>query len=136
MVSGLVAGTTYSWQVRATNSNGVTEANSSTWWRFTVQAGAAPGAFNKSSPSNGATVISTSTTLRWGTSSGAISYEVCMDSINNSSCDGSWVNVGSALQVTASGFARRVTYYWQVRAVNANGLTNANNGTWWRFTTR
>ena len=135
-VSGLIAGTTYSWQVRATNSNGVTEANSSTWWRFTVQAGAAPGAFNKSSPSNGAPVISTSTTLRWGTSSGAISYKVCMDSINNSSCDGSWVNVGSALQVTASGFARRVTYYWQVRAVNTNGLTNANNGTWWRFTPR
>lgn len=135
-VNGLVAGTTYSWQVRASNSNGVTDANSSTWWRFTVQAGAAPGAFNKSSPSNGATGIATSTTLRWGSSSGVVSYAVCMDTINNNSCDGSWTNVGTARQATASGFARRVTYYWQVRAVNANGLTNANNGTWWRFTTR
>jgi hypothetical protein len=28
-----------------------------------------------------------------------------------------------------------VTYYWQVRAVNAGGTTYANGGTWWSFTT-
>ena len=59
-----------------------------------------------------------------------------MDTINNSSCDGTWINVGTARQASAAGLARRTIYYWQVRALNANGSTNANNGTWWRFTTR
>jgi len=135
-VNGLAAGTTYFWQVRATNSNGTTYANSSSWWRFTIQAGSPPGAFNKSSPSNGATGVATNTTIRWGASSGATRYEVCVDTSNNNNCDGSWTSVGTARQATVSGMARRTTYYWQVRAVNANGLTNANNGTWWRYTTR
>jgi hypothetical protein len=27
------------------------------------------------------------------------------------------------------------TYWWQVRAVNASGQAQANNGAWWYFTT-
>ena len=27
-----------------------------------------------------------------------------------------------------------VTYYWQVRALNAHGMIEADNGAWWRFT--
>ncbi len=135
-VSGLVAGSTYDWQVRATNGNGTTYANNNSWWRFTVQAGSPPSAFNKSSPSNGSTGVAVNTTLRWGNSNGATRYEICIDTTNNSSCDGTWTTVGSARQATISGMARRTSYYWQVRAINANGTTNANNSVWWRFTTR
>ena len=95
-----------------------------------------PGAFGKSAPSNGATNRQTSLTLSWAASSGAISYEVCVDTTNDSACAGAWTNVGAATSRTVSGLARRTTYYWQVRANNAGGQTQANAGTWWRFTTR
>ena len=44
--------------------------------------------------------------------------------------------LGAATSVTISGLARGTTNYWQVRAVNATGTTEANAGVWWRFTTR
>jgi serine protease len=133
-IAGLVAGNSYFWQVQAQNSNGTTVAGDG-WWRFSVPAGAAPAAFNKTSPSNGGTGGRTSATLRWKSSSGATSYEVCLDTSNDGSCDGSWQRV-SGTRVSVSSLARRTTYYWQVRANNANGTTLANGGTWWRFTTR
>src|SRR5262249_53708273 len=34
-----------------------------------------------------------------------------------------------------SGLVGNTTYWWQVRARNANGTTDANTGTWWNFTT-
>ena len=94
-----------------------------------------PGAFNKSSPSNGATGVSTSPSLGWGSSSGATSYEYCYDTTNNNSCDGSWTNVGSTTNANPSGLASNTTYYWQVRARNSAGTVEANGGTWWNFTT-
>lgn len=124
------------WQVRAVNSNGSTEANGGTWWSFTVQAGALPGAFAKSSPTNGSTGVTRAPTLRWGSSSGATSYEVCFDTTNDNACSGSWINVGTALQYRTASLSRRQIYYWQVRSVNATGRTDANSGTWWRFTTQ
>ncbi|MFN8444250.1 MAG: S8 family serine peptidase [Caldilineaceae bacterium] len=135
-ISGLTAGTTYYWQARAINGNGTTEANGGAFWSFGVTSAPPPGAFNKSSPANNTTNVQTTTTLRWGSSSGATSYEVCIDATNNNSCDGTWTSMGTSLQATASGLARRTNYYWQVRARNTSGTTDANTGTWWRFTTR
>ena len=97
---------------------------------------APPGAFGKSSPSNGATNRQTSLTLSWGASSGAASYEVCVDTTNDNACAGAWTNVGTATSRTVTGLTRRTTYYWQVRANNAGGQTQANAGTWWSFRTR
>jgi hypothetical protein len=34
-----------------------------------------------------------------------------------------------------SGLTPATSYYWQVRANNTLGTTNANGGTWWTFTT-
>ena len=96
----------------------------------------APGAFGKSSPSNGATKRQTTLTLSWGASSGAASYEICYDTTGDSACTGTWTNVGTATSRTISGLARATTYYWQVRANNAGGQTQANTGTWWSFKTR
>ncbi len=95
-----------------------------------------PGPFGKTSPSNGATKRQTSLTLSWGASSGAVSYEYCRDTTNGNTCASAWTSVGAANSVAISGLSRGTTYYWQVRAVNATGTTEANADVWWRFTTR
>ena len=132
-LSGLVAGTTYSWQVRAVNGQGNTQANGGTWWTFTTQA--LPGVFSKVTPANGASNQPTSLTLTWGTSTDATSYEYCIDTSNNSACDASWSNVGNVTSAVPGGLVVGTTYSWQVPAVNAQGNTQANGGTWWTFTT-
>jgi len=65
-----------------------------------------------------------------------VSYEYCLDTVNNNACDTGWISTGATRSVSRSGLSARTTYYWQVRAVNAVGSTMANAGTWWRFTTR
>ena len=132
-LAALTGSTRYEWQVRARNATGATNANTTAWWTFTTAA--APGAFNKTSPANGATGRATSLTLSWGASTGVTRYEVCLDTINNGTCDGTWTSVGTSRSATASNLTVRTTYYWQVRAVGIGGTTNANAGTWWRFTT-
>jgi serine protease len=134
-LSGLSAGTTYSWHVRAINGGGTTYSNSDTWWNFTTQASSPPGAFNKTSPPNGATSVATNPTLSWGTSSGAASYEYCYDTSNNSTCNGSWTSTGSNTSVDLGSLSLGTTYFWQVRANNGSGTTYADNDTWWGFTT-
>ena len=95
-----------------------------------------PGAFGKSSPKNNAKNQPTSLTLTWASSTGATSYEYCVDTSNDNACAGTWLSTGSALQAAAGGLPRRTAHYWQVRARNAAGTTLANGGTWWKFTTR
>jgi hypothetical protein len=134
-LTGLTAGTYY-WQVRAQTAAGTTDANSGTWWSFTVGSGSTtqpPAAFAKASPASGATGLSSSVTLSWGASSGATSYEVCLDTTNDNACGAAWQSAGTATTLAQSGLAAG-TYYWQVRAQNAAGTTDANGGTWWTFT--
>ncbi|MFA5368313.1 MAG: GLUG motif-containing protein, partial [Dehalococcoidia bacterium] len=71
-LSQLQYGTKYYWRVVAVNDCG------STWgpvWSFTTQCDA-PAVPQAPSPINGSTGISTSTTLSWNASAGAISYDV------------------------------------------------------------
>jgi hypothetical protein len=89
-----------------------------------------PGAFDKTSPTNGSTGELQSATLSWSSSSDATSYEYCIDTTNDNACNGSWVSVGSENNASPSGLARDTTYYWQVRAKNARGTANANAGSW------
>ena len=135
-VSGLVAGSVYYWQVRATNTAGDTLANSGAWWSFTDQAtpSTLPGAFSKTSPSNGSKNRSRPVVLTWGASTGAISYEYCF-STTSSSCT-TFLSTGSTTSATVTGLVSRQQYFWQVRARNANGTTDANGGTLWSFRTR
>jgi len=99
-------------------------------------AGGLPGAFNKASPKNNAKNQLTSLTLSWAASTGATSYEYCVDTTNDNACAGTWISAGTARQAAISGLAKKVAHYWQVRARNASGTTLANGGTWWKFTTR
>jgi len=98
--------------------------------------GTLPGAFNKSSPKNNARNQLTSLTLSWAASSGATSYEYCVDTTNDNACAGTWISTGSTRSAAIGGLATKKAHYWQVRAVNASGTTLANSGTWWKFTTR
>jgi hypothetical protein len=135
-LSGFSSGTYY-WAVRSKNSNGTTVADKSTtpWWSFTVTS-ALPGAFSKTNPANGATGQPANPTLSWGTSNGATSYQYCIDTTNDSTCNTTWTSTGTSTSVALSGLSSG-TYYWAARSKNAAGTVVANkfNGVpWWSFT--
>ena len=137
----------HSWQVRAVNGFGNTEANGGTWWSFTVvppksaylplvyRLASPPGAFHKTAPANGAINQSTSPKLSWETSSNATAYEYCYDMIDNAACDTSWASTATSTSIPLSGLSPTTSYFWQVRANNAGGFADADGGTWWSFTT-
>ncbi len=94
-----------------------------------------PRAFSKSAPADQAVFPwnDFAPTLSWQSAPLAESYEYCHDTTNNDACDGTWTST-TALSAPMTGFLPGTTFYWQVRAVNAYGVTLANGGTWWRFT--
>ena len=130
--AGLVRGTKYYWQVRAVNVYGTTEANAGTWWTFST----VPGTFQKLNPTNGKTNVSLNTAISWNASTGATSYEYCIDTTAGSTCDSvaGWVSTGTTRTVNLVGLNPNTTYYWQVRSVFDGGYTYANNA-WWSFRT-
>jgi M6 family metalloprotease-like protein len=132
-LNNLQPNTLYYWQVRARNSGGTTDANGG-WWTFTTSS--LPGGFNKSGPTNGATgQLNNSLNLIWGASSNVTSYEYCYDTTNDNTCGSTWTTTGTTLSATLGSLSINTTYYWQVRARNASGTTDANSGVWWNFTT-
>ena len=137
-LSGLAAGTPYYWQVRAINPGGTTyaEGNAATFWSFTTSS-LSPGAFGKTTPGTGAMGQPMSPVLSWGTSSGATSYEYCIDTSNNNACDASWVPVGTATSASITALPASTTHYWHVRAINGSGTTYAEGTatSFWAFTT-
>jgi hypothetical protein len=94
-----------------------------------------PGIFDLTSPAN-ASYTTTTVTLTWEASSHAATYEFCVDTVNNNSCDSTWSLAGYSTHFGIEGLGNNDTYYWQVRAVNAAGITYANGSTWWSFTAR
>jgi len=96
-----------------------------------------PGSFNKSAPANGATGQSTGLTLSWGASSGATTYEYCIDATNDGVCS-SWISTGASTSAFVSGLTQGTTYNWHVRASNNGGTTYAigGSGAFWTFTTQ
>jgi murein DD-endopeptidase MepM/ murein hydrolase activator NlpD len=133
LISGLTAATTYYWQVRARNATGTTDADSGAWWSFRTME--LPPAFGKIAPTTGVAGQPTSLTLSWQTASAAESYEYCYDTINNNICDGNWLSRPTT-DAFISGLIGSTTYFWQVRARNGAGTTEANVGAWWNFSTQ
>jgi len=135
-LSGLSPSTTYYWQVRSVLAGGNAYANNA-WWSFTTSAPVMPGAFGKTSPADGIGGRVITQALSWSASSNATAYEYCIDTTPGTTCDSAagWVSTGTSRVVVPSGILRGTTYYWQVRAVNAFGSTEANSGTWWSFAT-
>jgi hypothetical protein len=133
-IGPLAPNTTYYWQVRSIFAGGYAYANNA-WWSFTTSNGS-PAAFTKSTPANGAAGQATNQSLTWTASTSATSYQYCIDTINNSRCDGSWVSVGANTSAAPVGLLNGKTYYWQVQALNAYGATDANSRIWWSFSTQ
>ena len=129
--TGAITGTpttagTSSVTFRATDSVGSTATFTTS---MVVTAPAAPGAFNKSAPTNNATGRPrNSLALSWVASTNAMRYEYCVDTINDNVCNTSWISAGTARSVTIGGLGSQTNYFWQVRAVNAVGATLANAG--------
>ena len=118
------------------------DANSLTR-KFTISGGSSssdgsssrvPGAFSKTSPTNGATNQASPVNLEWSSSSGADSYEYCVDTTDNNDCDNEWISTDSATNGSYRARAHGAALYWQVRAINAEGTTYADGGTWFSFT--
>ncbi len=95
-----------------------------------------PGSFSKSGPGNTAAGQASSTVLDWADSSGATSYDYCLDrGTPNSYCDSGWVTGLTSSQVSLSGLSYNSAFEWQARANNDDGTTLANGGTYWTFST-
>jgi len=133
-LSGLTAGATYYWQVRACADAGCTIFSDAdgTHWAFTIVE--APADFGKTSPVNGATGEPMNAVLSWGAASGATHYRYCVATLPG--CVPA-TSAGAATSVALSGLAAGATYYWQVRACADMGCTvyrDANGGAGWLFT--
>ncbi len=136
--TGVIAGTptsagTFAFTAQVADS-GSPQRSSQRALSITV-AGALPGAFGKSCTEQQCEETATSLTLSWAASSGATSYEYCVDTSNDNACAGTWISTGTTRQAALSGLPGRTAHYWQVRSRNASGTTLANGGTWWKFTT-
>jgi len=135
ILPGLSADTVFYWQVRAVNIfNQYTNANAGSWWSFTT--GDMPGSFYKAAPGNNSNAQPITLNLNWGSNgSSTDTYEYCIDSTNNDTCDTTWISTGTSTGVTIGGLSPLTPYYWQARAVNSNGSIEADGGAWWTFTT-
>ncbi|TDI83749.1 MAG: T9SS type A sorting domain-containing protein [Caldithrix sp.] len=131
-VSSLSNSTTYYWRVNATNAIGT-----SGWapaWEFSTEgAGSAPAAPALSSPSDNATNISTAPNLVWNASSGATSYQLQVSAVADFST--TFVDQSGITSNTyqINGLLNNTTYYWRVKATNANGTSPYS--TVWQFST-
>lgn len=134
-LSGLTAGTLYSWQVRAHDAVGTATAEANVSLRYTFTTGALAGAFAKTAPANASTGAATTGSLTWGASTGAASYEYCLDLVVNSACDATWVSTGVTRAAAAGPLSIGTRYEWQVRARNTFGVVLANANVAWTFTT-
>jgi hypothetical protein len=136
-LAGLTPGATYYWHVRANGGTTYANGSATAFWSFTTTPPPPPGAFGKNLPPHASTGVSVNPALTWGASNGSVSYEYCYDTSNNNTCNATWISTGTGRSVALSGLAFATTYYWQVRAINANGTTYAdgNAATFWRFTT-
>ena len=84
-------------------------------------------------PKAGATVASGSQTFSWSASRGATGYQWCLSTTNGSCTAWSPVTTSRSVKLV---LAAGTTYYWQVRAVNGIGTTDADAGSWWSVATR
>ena len=124
-VSGLTAGTTYYYRVRAFNSAGTSvSSNIITAKTLTVSIPVAPVATTATN------ITQTGFSANWNASSGATGYYL---DVSTSSTFASFVtgysskSVGNVLSSSVSGLTVGTTYYYRVRAFNSTGTSVSSN---------
>ncbi len=129
-ISGLFNATTYYWRANGVNLGGI-GAWSSAWSFTTIIAPPKPPML--SSPPNGATYQSISSTLSWNTIAGAVSYGVSVSSSINFATTVLSQTGLTGLFISLSGLANSTPYYWEVNATNLGGSSVWSGA--WSFTT-
>jgi hypothetical protein len=114
----LLGNTTYYWRVNAANSSGASEY--STIWSFSTGV-ALPAIPLLSVPSNDATGVSTSPTLKWVEASGATTYHVQVSTSITFSAIFIEDSMLTADSMKLGGLTNDTTYYWRVQAKNTAG---------------
>ena len=108
-ITGLAAGTSYDWQVRATCSGG---SGNYVAAQFTTTANVT---CNPPTGLSSSAITSTGATVSWGTVSGGVSYDVDY----SLSGQNSWTNVATATPSTSvniTGLSANTGYDWRVRS--------------------
>jgi len=130
VIGGLTIGTTYYWEVSATNSGGT-----SNWAgpRSFTTIPAAPGVPSISLPSNGAVNVAMPVSLSWTAGTGAVTYnvQISMDPRFGSTIFSQSGITG--LSLVDSSITVDTTYYWEVSATNPGGTSSWAGP--WSFTT-
>ncbi|MGE5248761.1 MAG: fibronectin type III domain-containing protein [Bacteroidota bacterium] len=133
-ISGLAQDALFYWQVRAVGDGGTTYADGDpgAYWNFRTTA--VPGDFSKTGPADGAAGQLSHLTLSWEPSLHATSYQSCYDTTDDNACS-NWTGSQGDTFRDISGLEPDTTYYWQVRALNSEGSTEADAGASWSFST-
>ncbi len=107
-------------------------------WSFQLLGAVPPGEFARLSPVDQVDNQPVSLSLDWQNSPGASSYEYCLDTLDDDACTGGWVDAGNVSGASPGDLSFNTTYFWQVRALNSNGMTYANTGEadYWSFSTQ
>ncbi|MFC1731113.1 SUMF1/EgtB/PvdO family nonheme iron enzyme [candidate division KSB1 bacterium] len=129
-VSGLAGETTHYWRVNASNSAGTSDWSDTLSFTTTLPLPLPP---TLSSPSDGATGVSTSPTLSWNASSSATSYTLQVSENNDLSSPVFDGDVGNVTSKEISGLSGETTYYWRVSASNSAGTSDWSDT--WSFAT-
>jgi hypothetical protein len=144
---------TYYWEVQAysyANGNVTEEGQFSPQWSFTTQSSLLP-APSLSSPSNGATGVSTPPTFSWSAVSGANYYWLAVatslsalpTNTNAQGCPGCVISkpslTGTSYTPSAGTLSGSTIYYWEVQGYAATGSTVTEEGQFssqWIFETQ
>ena len=129
ILSNLYFGTTYYWRAAVMNTNDT--SNYGATWSFTTQ-----DAINYTSPSNGATNRSTTTTIDWSSMTGnnGYLYELDTSPTFNSALYEQGATGVNASNKALSNLLFGTTYYWRAAVMNTNDTSGY--GVTWSFTTQ
>ena len=122
----LANGGVYYWRVRAINAEGVAGAWSAAR-QFTLKQLAAPGLL---APATGTRTTDTTRDLSWKPVTGAVSYQIQIDTVLTFATPDQTLTVLSPGTSTPVTFPSDGKYYWRVRAVNTFGVAGLWSAKW------
>ena len=128
--AALTPATTYYWMVASRDPNNNNKESASAIWSFTT-APALP-APSLTSPSNGATSVSSTTGLAWTAVPGTAGYSVYLGTSNPPTLS---TLVNNASFTPSAALAAGTTYYWMVASRDPNNNNKESASSVWSFTT-